>query len=511
MGAILKRFLAVFASAGLISLSLSNPLVANGAVWLPDFDDVYSDGRPYVSFALSERGSEQGAYSEIFLFETISQTANSSTSSVWTTCIEFGEYPCDPQTILRTKSEVVGFLLMPSCQSATSDNCIESLRVYKLGEDPVAASYLGEAPGTSIKANSAAGIPRSGMPSLFSAGGVNHEGGVDTYAVQFLQEITIKNGRLSFDFVSVAVMPYTEVSDSNAKPVNMVSATDKKGRKIFRGEANIRGNAWVGSGVRGELENFAPDTRVSVTIRAPKAHAGWFKGRISKPDISISSFNAKTNRITVDASVVEVPRIAAVVDINGWTPELAKIFPDGKQRMLSGESTGVGSSVEDNASWVKALTRAAGDRAAGITTVWNYSTLPSWARGNSPCLSDSSRVIGIVSTNAAVYDGKAPLFQNGFLNYQVSGMHYLPDGFTKARGTYDLVMRSDVARCLYGFPRTPLSATVQVVNDRGSKTFATSVVGEKDGWLKLGAYNFTFSNKTIKVKITKAKAKKAKR
>jgi hypothetical protein len=179
--------------------------------------------------------------------------------------------------------------------------------------------------------------------------------------------------------------------------------------------------------------------------------------------------------------------------------------------MLSGESTGVGSSVEDNASWVKALTRAAGDRAAGITTVWNYSTLPSWARGNSPCLSDSSRVIGIVSTNAAVYDGKAPLFQNGFLNYQVSGMHYLPDGFTKARGTYDLVMRSDVARCLYGFPRTPLSATVQVVNDRGSKTFATSVVGEKDGWLKLGAYNFTFSNKTIKVKITKAKAKKAKR
>jgi hypothetical protein len=28
------------------------------------------------------------------------------------------------------------------------------------------------------------------------------------------------------------------------------------------------------------------------------------------------------------------------------------------------------------------------------------------------------------------------------------------------------------------------------------------VVGEKDGWLKLAAYGFTFSNKTIQVRLT---------
>jgi hypothetical protein len=31
------------------------------------------------------------------------------------------------------------------------------------------------------------------------------------------------------------------------------------------------------------------------------------------------------------------------------------------------------------------------------------------------------------------------------------------------------------------------------------------VVGEKNGWLRLAAYGFTFSQKTIKVKITQKK------
>jgi hypothetical protein len=69
-------------------------------------------------------------------------------------------------------------------------------------------------------------------------------------------------------------------------------------------------------------------------------------------------------------------------------------------------------------------------------------------------------------------------------------------------------MRSDTARCLYGFSKAPLSATVSVTNDKGNKTMATTVVSEKNGWLKMAAYGFTFSKKTIKVKITKKTKKK---
>jgi hypothetical protein len=43
------------------------------------------------------------------------------------------------------------------------------------------------------------------------------------------------------------------------------------------------------------------------------------------------------------------------------------------------------------------------------------------------------------------------------------------------------------------------------VTGEGDKKIATTVVGEKNGWLKLSAYGFTFSQKTIKVKLVQPK------
>ncbi len=77
----------------------------------------------------------------------------------------------------------------------------------------------------------------------------------------------------------------------------------------------------------------------------------------------------------------------------------------------------------------------------------------------------------------------------------------MPDGKTESLGTYDLVMRSDVARCLYKFSTAPISASVSIVGGSDAK-IATTVVNERDGWLKLAAYGFTFSEKTLQVKIS---------
>jgi hypothetical protein len=99
-----------------------------------------------------------------------------------------------------------------------------------------------------------------------------------------------------------------------------------------------------------------------------------------------------------------------------------------------------------------------------------------------------------------------PEFKNGLLTYKVAGLHYAPDGKTLNEGSYDLVMRSDVARCLYGFSKAPISATVSVVGEGGENKVATTVVSEKNGWLKLAAYGFTFSSPTISVKLSQASA-----
>jgi hypothetical protein len=73
-----------------------------------------------------------------------------------------------------------------------------------------------------------------------------------------------------------------------------------------------------------------------------------------------------------------------------------------------------------------------------------------------------------------------------------------------------LAIRSEAARCIYNFTEAPLRAEVTVTSADGtSQDVATESMTERDGWIRLGAYNFTFSTPTVKVKfIQDAPAKK---
>jgi hypothetical protein len=116
-------------------------------------------------------------------------------------------------------------------------------------------------------------------------------------------------------------------------------------------------------------------------------------------------------------------------------------------------------------------------------------------------LSQKGKVLGIVSTNATAFESTAPKFSDGQLAYKVSGLHFQPDKKTENLGTYDLVINSDVARCLYGFTKAPISASVSITGGADQK-IATTVVNEKNGWLKLAAYGFTYSEKVLQVKLS---------
>jgi hypothetical protein len=117
------------------------------------------------------------------------------------------------------------------------------------------------------------------------------------------------------------------------------------------------------------------------------------------------------------------------------------------------------------------------------------------------CFSTGIGIKGIVTTNSTTYSEGPPSFTDGTLNYKVASTHFNPDG-TEFKGTYNLVMRSEVARCLYKFSKAPLSASIQVVSDNGQTSVATTVFGEKNGWVELAAYNFGFSAPTVSVKLS---------
>jgi hypothetical protein len=105
-----------------------------------------------------------------------------------------------------------------------------------------------------------------------------------------------------------------------------------------------------------------------------------------------------------------------------------------------------------------------------------------------------------------MYSGGPPSFNKelGTLEYKVGAPHLTSKGEV-FKGSYDLQVSSEVARCLYNFTSAPIQASISIVNETGEASVATTVVNEKNGWLRLAAYGFTFSNPTVKVKLSQEK------
>jgi hypothetical protein len=75
------------------------------------------------------------------------------------------------------------------------------------------------------------------------------------------------------------------------------------------------------------------------------------------------------------------------------------------------------------------------------------------------------------------------------------------------RGQYFLAIKSDVARCLYGFSDAPISARVEVTSEDGNPEVATTIVNEnrESGFLTLSADGFHFSSPRISTTFAQAK------
>jgi hypothetical protein len=144
------------------------------------------------------------------------------------------------------------------------------------------------------------------------------------------------------------------------------------------------------------------------------------------------------------------------------------------------------------------------DKATALPSFWSVRTLSAGERaGSSECFKDSTKITGIVTTNSTQYSAGPPSFDKaeGTLGYQVASPHYGTTGDV-FKGSYDLVMRSEVARCIYGFSKAPIQASLSITSADGSPQIATTVMGERNGWLYLSAKNFEFSAPTIKAKLT---------
>jgi hypothetical protein len=383
-----------------------------------------------------------------------------------------------------TNKTIMATALLNICTETENEDCIESVEIARDGKDFSPLKFERYVVGGTCDSSASAGCAFPPDPSKKLARGGNlsiwsetKDGVVNPtkYLVTYSYEMNYDDVNKYFviNTVGLAIRPMREISDTRWDSL------------------------WFENGKSGIQYDFQSETAMKATVHLSNKVAGWFKARMADVDVQISKLSSTNNRLTVSAKSVTIPTFAVKKTINEMTSQetdFAQYFGYGKG--VSGGEPGNPRIFEYLEYWRPKLK----DIASHTKTNWSLKSTR-WVSENK-CLNATDRVLGVVSTNSMGYDGNPPKFADGFLNYRVSGFHFGPDGKTPNLGTYDLVLRSDAARCLYGFSNAPVSATVSIAGADGAQNVATTVVTEKDGWLKMKAAGFTFSEKQIKVKIT---------
>jgi hypothetical protein len=253
-----------------------------------------------------------------------------------------------------------------------------------------------------------------------------------------------------------------------------------------------------------QRQDFPPNYRFGLTIKVGNKLAGWFHGRIYRPVLSITS-GSVGQLIQIDALPVLVPSILKKVPTSEISQELRAYLSQDRQ---FGEGSGYlmpGSSgkdaIDQAALWLPLIK----DTATKSLQYWSFRTLNMGGESQDVqrCSNGSSDISGIVTTNALTYSAGPPAYNKneGSLDYKVLAPHYTSKG-DLAVGTYDLLLKSEVARCIYGFSKAPIQGSISIVNESGQSNVATTIINEKNGWLYMSANGFTYSSPTVKIKLS---------
>jgi hypothetical protein len=311
-----------------------------------------------------------------------------------------------------------------------------------------------------------------------------------------------------------SVEPYEKINGNYTPP------------RVYEPSGGIRGFGgntpnyciWVDANECGVLTEFPESTKVELVLHLPTEISGWLLGRIDKPSfgtqrIGVSKITGQgLSRVTLSAYPVKVPLFSTTVDLAKAPSELSSYYQENKfckDRLpqCTGYFGGnvAGSNFDGTNKLFQLFEKSFNETANVVVPRWSVRSLSRLDSTYDRCKSISpTQINGIVSTNSSIYQGSPPAFENESFTYKVAGLHYLPNKEV-FQGSYDLVLKSEFARCLYGFSKAPISASVEVTNIDGVKSVVTNSFVEKNGWISLSINGFTFSQPTIKLKLTQEK------
>lgn len=411
-------------------------------------------------------------------------------------------------------------VILPICENNLDMNCIES--VYLITEDMLRKKLthvrsIRTKDDYVYKPALEQGLPEPGQISLWTDGDSQDPRFYSINASLALNS-SVSASELVFDATELAIEinEYVERKAAITLAIGPMQGSIAAGWNPPASIENIQ-CAWHEVGLCGVSQVMNVNQSFEISIRIPKTISGWIYGRLGGQNIKIEDLNEKQKRIIITGSPVEVPGIIAETDFSkesqlvfeyarqaGWTMPTEIRTP-----MVQFIKSDLGLSTI-----LSAFSSILQDKAQYTNTKWSIYTKP--VLNASPrtaieyrlreCMSNEKGLQGFVTSNAPVYESAPPIFDGESLNYKVSGTHFKSDG-TLFEGSYNLSIRSSLARCIYGFSSAPISASVSIVNSDGESKIKTTTFNEtSDGWMNLSAAGFTFSSPTIKIVLNQEKS-----
>jgi hypothetical protein len=528
---------------GLVIAAFLAPTLSHAADPVDEqFQSLAMPGPNSLGFQANESNFSKGQVSTWFNFTTSDGTPTGKVTNV--AICNNGQEPGCEFTVYALYRAV-----LPACIDGADTNCLSQITAISADGKSLKVNTLSTFPALRYEdfaGDLAQGVPRGSGAVLVSIPEAPHAGG-DNYLMKLVvssMRTPESRGVYGVPSISASMMAVkivegkfrgyrTETSTASylkAQGVSVRGVTD-----LAPGEQlDPRTQECVmSSTTQCALPYGLPqDISFGFSARFSFNLTGWLHGRMRDASIKLEKKSQTESLLTVSASAIKVPVLDVVKSVDDlpdsllthfattdWSGETLR-YPLATSvqgtRVSPSEKTRTGlknisfkmintrfdtQSMKDFLQWLP----IAGDKAAALPTQWRVSTMTDRGSGVvQECLNKSNTLAGLVTTNSTMYLDGPPTYDasQGSLDYKVASTHYEADGKTEFKGTYELLMSSSVARCIYKFTSAPVKATVSVTSENGEPNVATIVVNEKNNWLTLAAYNFTFSAPTVSVKLT---------
>lgn len=530
----MKRFRFPIGILVLLAMALGNP-AQSSAVAGVDVDEGFLHEFPDTT-------GWQGVW-----FGDSGEDHSESVSSLWgRPADDFGFLMCSKNSDANCSAtrEVSFNAMLQPCASAETLDCIAGFGHVDSAGNRVPATWVSKFP--AVATNEFAGDAAAGLPAGTSAGLWRLAPGsgsvVDLHYVNPRVFGVREKGQTRFSFTKfgAVVNPVRLVPYSCSQPICSPGYSlhpDGITSGFGYGHGRENGQDCVMTGMNpltggltcAERRSFTSSVVYYLSVRLSQSPRGWLHGRLNSPEVTIKAVAGSDDALSIDiqGSSVSVPVVSKGMLFNdlpvalqdkyrkngGWPvccggsgyytsrdgpAKHNSTDPLSRNRLSIPPAAGTAGIAELEA-WLPIVS----DTASADISMWGIRTLQDWEmRDVSRCMTAKQRLNGVVVTNATQYAAGPPVFNRalGTLDYKVAAPHYRSGG-NETKGVYELIMRTETARCVYGFEKAPFKSTIEVIERSGVQDIATTNVSERNGWIQLSAYNYTHSSPTLRVKL----------